>query len=296
MYMLNKLEQLKERKKKQYLAGREFNVDGKEHYLSFIETQITDKETAENFFSHSILTYNENGYLEYAESKNQDGDVRELPIRDNKIKYRNLRINKLYNFQQKKNGKNWLGGKTPTNFLIPDNTCPGSFQYLGKVSANNKAFNWLPFDINLICPIFLNFDKIWLDYSEPNAPKIFNSEEVNSLSKFYDDIKPSSFIEYEQVNFDINPVTEIRFGIGFTGIPSWIQFSDIPKCPKTQKTMRFLCQLQDSDNIKTKRTNIKPVNDWYKRYFEKMTFWGDGELFVFFEPESKIACYMIQNS
>lgn len=294
--MLNKLEELKEGKKKQYLAGREFSVRSKEKYLNFIETHITDKETAENFFSHSILSYNENGYLEHIESKNQDGDIRKVPIGENKIEYKNLRINKLYDFQLNENGQNWLGGKAPTNFLIPNNTCPSSFQYLGKLSANNKAFKWLPFDINLICPIFLNFNKIWLDYSEPNAPKILNLEEVNSLSKFYDDIKPNSFIEYEQVKFDTIPVIKTGLEIGFTGIPSWIQFSDIPKCPKTHKTMRFLCQLQDSQIIKTKRTNIEPVDDWYNRYFEKMTFWGDGELFVFFEPESLIACYMIQNS
>ena len=60
--------------------------------------------------------------------------------------------------------------------------------------------------------------------------------------------------------------------------------------------MRFLCQLQSSDDIKTKETNIKPEDDWYKQYFEKMNFWGDGDLFVFFHPESKIACYMIQNT
>ncbi|QCE40053.1 hypothetical protein [Psychroserpens sp. NJDZ02] len=292
----NKSTHNKPKLKKQYLAGWEVNLDGKEHCLSFIETQITDKQTAESMYSHIILTYDENNFLEFAESRDEDENNEELIIRDDQIKYRDLRINKIFNFEKAKNGENWIGGNIPSDFLIPKNTCPGSFQYLGKLSKESKAYDWLPFDINLICPIYLDLDKIWLDYSEPNSPKILNIEEVNSLSTAYDDLNADSFIEYEQVRFTTKEDKAIGYEIGFSGIPNWIQYSDIPKCPKTQKTMRFLCQLQSSDEIKTKETNIKPTDEWYKQYFEKMNFWGDGDLFVFFEPESKIACYMIQNT
>ncbi len=281
---------------KQYLVGWEVNLDGKEHCKSFIETQLTNKETAENRFSHIILTYNDDDFLESAISKDQDGNNKELIIKDDQIKYEDLRINKLLGFEKNENGENWIGGVLPSDFLIPKNSCPGSFQYLGKLSHKSNAFNWLPFDINLICPIYLDLDKIWLDYAEPNAPKILNLEEVNALTTAYDDLKSDSFIEYKQVHFSTNENNEIGFGIGFTGIPNWIQYPDIPRCPKTQKTMRFLCQLQSNDDIQTNKTNIKTVDDWYKKYFEKMNFWGDGDLFVFFEPESKIACYMIQNT
>lgn len=144
--------------KKQYLAGWEVNLDGKEHCLSFIETQITDKQTAESMYSHIILTYDENNLLEIAESKDEDGNDKELIIKDDQIKYRDLRINKVFNFEKTENGENWLGGSIPSDFSIPINNCPGSFQYLGKLSKESKAFDWLPFDINLICPIYLDLD------------------------------------------------------------------------------------------------------------------------------------------
>lgn len=76
--------------KKQYIAGWEVNLDGKEHYQSFIETQITDKITAENLYSHIVLTFNENNFLECAESKDEDGNVEELIIRNNHIQYKEL--------------------------------------------------------------------------------------------------------------------------------------------------------------------------------------------------------------
>lgn len=109
-------------------------------------------------------------------------------------------------------------------------------------------------------------------------------------------LKTRNPAEYEQVRFTTKEDSEIGYEIGFSGIPNWIQFSDIPRCPKTQKTMRFLCQVQSNDKITTNKTNIKPVNEWYKKHFESMNFWGDGDLYVFFEPESKIACYIIQKT
>lgn len=282
--------------RKQYLAGREVSLDGKEHFQRFIETQNTDEFTAEGLYSHIILTYDENGLLKFAESKDEDGNREELIIKSQDISFRDVRMNKIFNFDTSEDGENWLGGKIPSDFIIPENTCPGSFQYLGKLSQTSPAFTWLPFDVHMICPIYLDIDKVWLDYSIPTAPVVLNIEEVNSLTTAYDDLKLDSFIEYQKVPFTTSSDEEFGFGIGFSGIPNWIQFPDIPRCPKTNKTMRFLCQLLSSDDVKTKNTNIQPADDWYNQYFEKMNFWGDGDLFVFFEPESKIACYMIQNT
>lgn len=87
-------------------------------------------------------------------------------------------------------------------------------------------------------------------------------------------------------------------GIGHTAVPNWIQYPDIPTCPKSNKTMKLLCQLtyDGVDDIKTKLTNVKPEDEWYKQYFENMNFWGDGDLYIFFEPESKVMCFIIQHT
>jgi hypothetical protein len=58
--------------------------------------------------------------------------------------------------------------------------------------------------------------------------------------------------------------------------------------------MKFLCQL--NGGVTAKRTNVEPKNESYIQYYEELNFWGDGDLFVFFEPTSKVACYFIQNT
>ena len=110
-------------------------------------------------------------------------------------------------------------------------------------------------------------------------------------------IKSDSEIVFEKVYINTQKVNTIDIGIGHTGVPNWIQYPDIPSCPKSGKTMRFLLQLTlDGLDIPTKKTNVHPEKEWYKQYFDHMNFWGDGNLFIFFEPESKVACFMIQNT
>ena len=58
--------------------------------------------------------------------------------------------------------------------------------------------------------------------------------------------------------------------------------------------MKFLIQL--NGGVSAKRTNVEPQDEDYRHYYEELNFWGAGNLFVFFEPTSKVACYLIQNS
>jgi len=295
LFKKKKPSKMKEIEKKHFLMGWEVNLNGEKHCESFIKTQITTEETAKNAYAYIELIYNENNFLEEAIKRDEDGNVEIMNIEIDKIKYQNLSINRIFNFYENPNGLNYLGGKIPENFKIPENKCPGSFQYLGFLSKSCKAFKWLPYDINLISPIYMDMDKVWLDYTIPNEPSIINIEEINSLTTAYDDLKNDSFIEYKKKKFIAEKSDCIDYGIGVGGIPNWVQYSDIPRCPRSGKTMRFLCQLQ-SDSVLTNKTNVETKDDWYKQYFEKMDFWGGGDLYVFFEPETSIACYMIQNT
>ena len=76
------------------------------------------------------------------------------------------------------------------------------------------------------------------------------------------------------------------------GVPSWVQYSELPNCPKPDKTMKFLCQIQEGP--KTFETNIKIKDHYYNNYIEHMNFTSDGYLYVFFQPESKVACLFTQ--
>ena len=191
-------------------------------------------------------------------------------------------------------GENYLGGEPPAGFNMPKFEFNAPFQYLGKLSKSDEAFNWLPFDLHLIAPIYLNIWNFFIDYSDPNNPKVFDLEGLKETGTAYEDLKPDSEIIFKKESFKAKRVTDFGNGVGHTGSPNWIQYPRIPSCPKSGKTMRFLCQL--SEGPYTDRTNIHPKEEWYKQYFEYMNFWGDGDLFIFFEPESKIACFIIQNT
>lgn len=58
--------------------------------------------------------------------------------------------------------------------------------------------------------------------------------------------------------------------------------------------MRFLCQI--NEGVTTKYSNVIPKNEYYRNYYEKLNFWGDGDLFVFIEPVERTVCYFIQNT
>ncbi len=286
--------------KSQYLAGFEVQLDGGKHCNSFIKTQLIDKEIAKNLDSYVELNFDSDDLL--IDAKLYSDGVREtsghwfdnLKISEaiGKLKFRDLKSNQPYELEESDTGLSHLGGEIPEDFKVPDNKCPGSFQYLGKLSNEDQAFNWLPFELHLICPIYLDIDKVWIDYNDPQNPKIINKEEIENAGTAYDDLKDDSFVIFEQKKFRTIEVSEY----GFAGVPGWIQYPEIPTCPKSKKTMRFLCQMGDYMSVKVSKTNVNPEDDWYKHYFEEMNFWGSGDLYVFFEPETKIACYFIQST
>lgn len=286
--------------RKQFVAGWEVRLDGSQHCKSYIKNQLIDEATAKNLDSYIELQFDSNNLLSnvklFSEGVQDDSSVLFRNLKANeaigKLKYEDLEVNQLYDLEESGEGKSYLGGRPPAAFQMPDNNCPGSFQYLGKLSQLDQAFNWLVFDLHLICPIYLDIGNVWIDYKNPLEPKIINIEEINSLGTAYDDLKDNSFIIFEEVRFK----TVQSSYYGFAGVPNWIQFPDIPLCPESGRAMKFLCQIGDDIAVKVSSTNVHPKVDWYKSYFREMNFWGDGDLFVFFEPETKIACYFIQNT
>ena len=279
-----------------YLAGWEAEFNGDEQCQKFLETQIIDKETANTIWSSIDLVFS-NGKLVKAYNI-EEGDKTDRKLKPSEIgfEFQKLKVNQIYNLNQVTNSESYLGGEIPKEFNIPKFEFNAPFQYLGKFSKSDEAFNWLPFDLHIAAPIYLNFDKLFIDYSDPLNPKVLNIEELKQTDNSYDDLKPDSEIVFEKVFITSEKATDFG-GIGHTSVPNWIQYPDIPNCPKSNKTMKLLCQLTyDGIDIKTIRTNVQPKDEWYKQNFKKMNFWGDGDLYIFFEPESKIMCFIIQHT
>ena len=200
----------------------------------------------------------------------------------------------MFEFQESPNGMHQIGGKKPTELQYPVNKFTGDFQYVGLLNRQDSSFNWLPFDLHLICPIYLNIDKVFLNYTDPSKPKLIHPIDTEAIDSEYDELKADSYIEFESIKVELQKVKEIDDleCIGIAGKPMFVQDLDIPICPINKKKMKFVCQLMTFGEISTKEKNFD--SDYPD--FEHMCFWGDGSLFVFMEPESKTVCYFIQHT
>lgn len=285
--------------KKQFLAGWNLSLNDSDECKRIMQTQVVTEADAVGIGTYIELTYDDNDVLAetvvYMDNEIEENEhinhnlLQHKPI--GKFKYRELAPNVLYKLLEDANGVHHLGGEVPAGFTMPEAKLAVPFQYLGRLN-NTDAFAWLPFPLHLVCPIYLNFDKLFLDYSNPQHPVLINREEMEDAGTSYDDdLNTESEIVFAEKRFHTAPSD----WYGIAGVPKWIQYAEIPICPKNGKPMRFVCQL-DGNGVKASRSNVTPHDEWYRRYYEELNFWGDGELYVFFEPESKTACYFIQNT
>jgi hypothetical protein len=278
-------------KKKIYLSGWEVQLNNDISCEHFLATHITYKQTAIELGVFIELIFEE-GKLIKAHTYWGD-EKQERPIEEDEINFSipKYKRNKTVDFEENEFGLNHLGGEMPIDF----NNCVVPFQYLGFFDNKDKQFNWLPFKLHLVCPIFLNFDKVFLDYSNPNYPILINREEIEDLETNEDNLDKETEIIYEELRFNSSDTEPYIGEIISGGIPGWIQYPDIPICPKSNKMMKFLCQMS-SNEVLVKRSNVVPSKNEYCRSHKFLHFWGDGNLYVFFEPSSKVACFIIQHT
>lgn len=277
-----------------YLVGWEAHFNGDRACEDFIATQITDKNTFETVSAGIELVFENDKLTKAFDSQDGEKSVRELKSDEIGLIYQNFQANKISIIVENPNGLHQMGGELSHDFKFPENKCIVPFQYLGYINNADPNFSWLPFKLHLTCPIYLNIENVFLDYSDSLNPKIINKEEVeNADTSYEEDLNPNSEIVFNEMKFDF--IDEIDFSEpGHAGIPNWIQYPDIPTCPISGRRMKFVCQL--NSGVTTKRSNVEAHDEWFKRYYEELNFWGDGDLFVFFEPSSKVACYFIQNT
>lgn len=277
-----------------FLAGWEVHLNGDQQCDNFIATQKTTKSTAMALYSSIELVFENDKLIKAYDCDEGEKNSRELMADEIGLEYKEFEENSIMQLIEDQNGLHQLGGEIPVDFQLPENNCIVPFQYLGFIDNKDKNFNWLPFKFNLTCPIYLNIGNVFLDYSNPNNPTILNKEDVERADTSFDeDLNRNSRIVFNELKFSFVLAKEFSEK-GHSGIPNWIQYPTIPMCPKSGKRMKFLCQL--NGGVTAKRTNVEPKDESYRHYYEELNFWGDGDLFVFFEPTSRVACYFIQNT
>ena len=284
------------KEKSLYLAGWEVSFDGDAQCHRFIQTQAVDQTTANSVYAGIELVFKKDRLIKAFNIEEGVKTERELSPEELNLNYPDVRENQIYRLTTTVRSNSYLGGKPSEEFHMPKFEFIAPFQYIGCFSKQDEAFDWLPFDLELVAPIYLNINQLFIDYSDPMHPKVIDVERLANTDTSYEALKPDSEIVFERVNFKAYKSRDFSCELGHTGVPNWIQYPDIPVSPKNNKTMRLVCQLPSNVGVMTQSTNVKPEDKWSERYFEQMNFWGDGDLFVFFEPESKVACVMIQNT
>ncbi|MBK9509052.1 MAG: hypothetical protein IPO04_06030 [Cytophagaceae bacterium] len=151
-------------------------------------------------------------------------------------------------------GYHQIGGKKPSDFVIPRTKDIGDFQYLGFLSNEDPTFNWLgliPFGLS---NIFKLPESLFGLFKLLN-PTIINIEGNSNSDTSFDFLNSSFFINFKEYNCHFEGAVNYGYGMAHSGIPEWIQYPYFPRCPKTNKILRFVCQLKSSGGVMVEETN-----------------------------------------
>jgi hypothetical protein len=302
------------------------DLDGSLVCNDIIATHSTTEEVASCIDNSMMLLY-ENNTLVKAINTGKKFSKRKIKEITLPTGFENVRYTEIQNYPfnmrvASKDSISYLGGNKPDELIMP-NFGVVSFQYLGFISENEQIFKGKGWNLDLIFPIYSNVEKVFIDYSDPLRPSVLNTAELEKATTSHDDyINSHTKIDYLKKKIEFyKPVNKIQRRVfdssSLAGIPNWIQNAYIPHCPKSGNRMDFLMQigpilasatsiiksnikLPNAEGVapisKNEQIDVDYIENLKKNYYEKMNFWGDGTLYIFFEPETKVVCYFIQNT
>jgi hypothetical protein len=143
-----------------------------------------------------------------------------------------------------------------------------------------------------------------LDYTDPPCPVIINREIVDRAENEADPLNKESKIIFEPQKYNFKKLQGAKSNrLSYSdrelaGMPSWMQTPVVPVCPKTGRIMHFVCQLAGGNKVLESNIELGAFDKYDKEFweseFDHLHFWGNGTLYVFFEPLAKTACLFIQ--
>ncbi len=287
-------------KQKIFLEGSEVRLNGDDQCYRFLKTQAISGPLAKSSADALELVFEDGKLIKKFNWQYEFRD--ELDIEKDEIGFLYFPVSEHVYFalQKAKQGNSYLGGELPEGFQLPKLDTRPAFQFLGTLSPKTEGLEWLPFDFHLIAPIYGSFLQLFLDYSDPMDPQIWDSESY--LNSDYEDnyVKFDTELVYEKQFLKSKKLKKMpdfpEENLGYLGVPHWIQNPHILNCPKTGDLMRFVAQFGCGVDLKLQRTNIElPKDEYYSNLLQRMNFWADGDLYVFLNPNSKMACMIIQH-
>ncbi len=142
--------------------------------------------------------------------------------------------------------------------------------------------------LHLVHPIDECASGLYYDYSKPNSPTILSIDSHSDA--WYKNIGEVGLIKFKEARYTLGSVLKEhnynRMGKEISiGFPFWSQGTDIPRCPKTNEVMQFVCMLPSLYNHKVINPEVYENEDRSNKYLH---FFIDGHMYVFYSPKSKI--------
>lgn len=171
-----------------------------------------------------------------------------------------------------------------------------SFSFIGSINRSDPHFSWLGIDeLDIYYPLnSCCLNGLYLDFSNPELVQTLNPEsltlawdsehnQVHDKEAFFEQksfISTASIEKEKLVDLDSHQIQ-------IASIPIWNQGADIPKCPKSGEVMDFVVRIESDKHI--------ALIDGVSVFGQHLIFRDMGNLFVFWQPETKVMFLIIQD-
>ncbi|MEL7219845.1 MAG: hypothetical protein AAGJ93_00920 [Bacteroidota bacterium] len=301
---------LKNSKQTQYFLTTESDLHGKFEVEDLLTVQSIDRATAKRMqYADTCLKciYKKGKISSLTEFDELNNENIAIPDSLKNLEFKDYPKHEIsFLVDEKGEYQSFLGGKAPDNFVSPTSEYIASpFQFLGKLNREELKLNWFPFeDLFLTYPLFTSITNfLFIDYGNPFAPEVIKADQIN-IEYPFGEIPFVGEHVYEQKLIGFKPLADVPtdelsfdyWRLGVAGVPSWVQYPKLPYCPISNKPMKFVCQIDCFDRIATETSDLQSTSKHFSNASKYMNFWGDGVLYIFIQPETKVVAYFIQNS
>lgn len=281
-----------------YLAGWEIDFNNIEELKKILVTQGIDQDGFE-YFKHfqtvTELIYDNNlisKTILHSRFMIEEQSHPRFILPDIKWEER-----KPFHLIKNKKGVHSIGGQKPKDFIVPKvETINSSFIFIASIDCTDSNFEWIGLEKLHICyPIYEGIFEIFFDYSDPFKQTIINPEtfewswlnvkDTRTEKIFFEQQKYISTSNYYYNDIERNPEDYL-----LCGLPLWYQAPQIPICPRTGKVMKFVTTINSDPHIKISN-EVKLDRLEYKELpyiSDYLNFGSHGNMFVFYEPSSKV--------
>lgn len=292
--------------KSRFIAGDLYDLESPEELKKILLTQGIDKSSY-NFFKKErsvteLIIENEKiiQIKRHANLYDNNGKfIKDIEKEDVSVKLpiTNWKDESLFFLSKSIIGNHKIGGKSPIDYYSPEHeNLKFPFIFIGTLDTNDDNFNWINLpSFNISYPINQFNLGIFIDYSDFKKPEILNPETFEDSYSIESKKHLGNLIFQEQKYFVLDQIEYEEYeknagNYNLCGIPIWLQTPEIPICPKTGEVMKFVCMINsDKDILIDKRIGFENLE-----ISEYLSFGDDGNLYVFYNPNSKVMHLNVQ--